>query len=164
MVRIFVIVFSFLLVFSTATPSQAQEFTFALGATDFDDTGADSAVFDIEYRHKPFVQRRVRSHALGANASVSAEGDVFIGGGMWTRWKWDSGWFIDTSLMPGLFEEGTSGNYLGSTFIIRSQWSVGYNFGNGRAVSAAVSHKSNAGLADENPGMNTYSIRYHFEF
>ncbi|WP_299281135.1 acyloxyacyl hydrolase [uncultured Tateyamaria sp.] len=162
MTRFCVAVVSSLLALSA--PASAQELTFALGATDFGEGGEDSAVFDFEYRHTPFVQKRIRSHAFGANASVSGEGDVFIGAGLWTRWQWDSGWFIDSSLMPGLFEEGTDGNDLGSSFEFRSLLGLGYQFDNGRAVSAAISHKSNASLADDNPGMNSYSIRYHVKF
>lgn len=159
--RIFVALVSLLLSVTAAT---AQEWTFGLGATDFGDQGDDSVALDLEYRHKPFVERRVMSVALGANLALTGEGDVFVGGGIWSRWQWQSGWFIDNSIMPGLYEEGTEGNDLGSAFEIRSLLGVGYQFDNGHAISAAISHKSNASLAEDNPGMNTYSIRYHFKF
>ena len=155
-----------LFVFSVFAPItvSAQEWAIGVGTTDFGDQGTDSALVDIEYRHHPFLERRVMSVALAANASVSAEGDVFVGGGIWTRWQWASGWFIDISIMPGLFEAGTNGNDLGSAFEIRSLLGVGYQFDNGHAISAALTHKSNASLATDNPGMNTYTLRYHFSF
>lgn len=159
--RIYVAIISILISITTAS---AQEVTFALGTTDYGEGGQDSAIFDLEYRHTPFLQKRVLSVAWGANASVTGEGDAFIGGGIWSRWQWNSGWFIDNSIMPGLYEEGTFQNFLGSTFQIRSLLGVGYQFDNGHAISAAISHKSNANLADENPGMNAYSLRYHFRF
>ncbi|MEM8655439.1 MAG: acyloxyacyl hydrolase [Pseudomonadota bacterium] len=159
--RIYIAIISLLLSVSAAS---AQELAFGLGATDFSDRGDDSVALDLEYRHSPFLERRVISLAFGANLGLTGEGDVFIGGGLWSRWKWQSGWFIDASVMPGLYEEGTDGNDLGSTFEIRSLLGVGYAFDNGNALSAAISHKSNASLADDNPGMNVFSVRYHFKF
>lgn len=147
-----------------AAPASAQELTFGIGGTDFNNDGDDGAVFSAEYRFRPFSQRPVASFAFGAAADVSENGDVFIGAGLWTRWQWNSGWFVDASIMPGLFDEGSAENDLGSTFNFRSLLGVGYRLDNGNAVSAAVSHISNAGLADENPGVNMLSVRYHISF
>lgn len=147
-----------------AVPVAAQEFTLGLGATDFNASGDDSAIFDFEYRHSPFFQRNRFSSAFGANASVTGEGDLFVGAGLWSRFQFENGLFLETSVMPGLYDEGTDGNDLGSAFEIRSLFGIGYKFDSGRAISAAIAHKSNASLADDNPGMNSYSIRYHFSF
>lgn len=153
-----------LLVVFTTTAGSAQEWVLGVGVSDFGDQGQDSATLDIEYRHTPFVNKRLLSVALGTNLAVTAEGDVFLGAGLWSRWQWQSGWFIDNSIMPGLFEEGTPGNSLGSAFEIRSLLGVGYQFDHGGAVSVAISHRSNASLASDNPGMNVYSVRYHRSF
>ncbi|MEO9819736.1 MAG: acyloxyacyl hydrolase [Paracoccaceae bacterium] len=142
----------------------AQEFALGVGTTDYGDTGTDGGVFALDYRHKPFRENRISSFAVGGAISLSEEGDFFVGAGLSTRWQWDSGWFVESSVMPGLYEEGTAGNDLGSAFEIRSLFGVGYKFKNGHAVSAAISHKSNASLATDNPGMNAYTIRYHFPF
>lgn len=158
---VFFIVFSLIVGITSAS---AQELTFGLGASDYGSGGQDSVALDLEYRHAPFLQKRVLSVAWGANLSLTGEGDAFIGGGVWSRWQWNNGWFIDNSIMPGLYEEGTFENFLGSTFQIRSLLGVGYQFDNGHAISAAITHKSNANLADVNPGMNAYSLRYHFKF
>lgn len=144
--------------------ASAQEIVLGLGTTDYRSGASDDAVFEFEYRHKTFRERRVFSAALGANASVSGEGDAFVGGGIWFRWEWPSGWFIDNSLMPGFHEEGTDVNDLGSTFVFRSLLGFGYRLNNDRAISAVITHKSNAGLASDNPGMNTYHLRYHMKF
>ncbi|MEX0311355.1 MAG: acyloxyacyl hydrolase [Tateyamaria sp.] len=146
------------------TAAHAQEWVIGLGTSDYGDQGQDSIALDVEYRHTPFVEKRVMSVALGANLSLTGEGDIFIGGGIWSRWQWDSGWFIDNSIMPGLYEEGTPGNDLGSAFEIRSLLGVGYQFDNGAALSVAITHKSNASLAEDNPGMNVYTMRYHVKF
>ena len=142
----------------------AQELVFGVGAIDFQEQGQDSGVFDVSYRHRPFVQRRVASLAFGASANVTGEGDVFLGGGVWAKWQWENGWFVDLSVMPGAYFEGQDGNDLGSTFEIRSLAGLGYRFDNGAAVSAAVMHKSNAGIGSDNPGANAFLIRYHYGF
>ena len=142
----------------------AQEFALGVGKADYRDAGTDGGIFALDYRHKPFRENRISSFAVGGAVSLTEEGDFFVGAGLSTRWQWDSGWFVESSVMPGLYEEGTAGNDLGSTFEIRSLLGIGYRFENGRAVSAAISHKSNAGLASDNPGVNSYTIRYHFPF
>lgn len=164
MTRFCVAIISLFSVLFSPLSLTAQELTFGLGTTDYGDQGTDGAAFEVEYRHSPFVERRVMSIAWGGNVSLTSEGDAFIGAGVWTRWQWQSGFFIDNSVMPGLYNEGTPGNDLGSAFEIRSLLALGYQFDNGSAVSAALTHKSNASLATDNPGANTYMIRYHMSF
>lgn len=144
--------------------ANAQEATYALGRTDFSDTGRDGTVFQFEYRFQPFSIRRVASFAWAASGAITERGDAFVGAGIWTRWQWQSGWFIDMSTMPGFYRDGDDANDLGSTFLFRSLVGVGYTFDNGNAISLAVTHKSNAGLASDNPGVNTYDIRFHHRF
>ena len=164
MLRPLLFVFLITITLLPLRPAHAQELTFALGATDYGDVGDDSVFANVEYRFRPFRQREVMSLAWGATASVSGEGDIFVGGGLWTRWEWQSGWFIDLSTMPGLYDEGTDNNDLGSAFEIRSLLGFGYQFANGGALSLAASHISNAGLADDNPGVNGFLLRYHRRF
>ena len=161
MLRICVAVFVVSIAVFHHHKADAQELTLAVGFTDFDIRGDDSVVFEIEYRFRPVLQREVFSLAWAASAAVTGEGDAFVGGGLWTRWEWASGWFVDMSTMPGLYTDGARGNDLGSAFEIRSLLGVGFRFSDGSAVSAAATHKSNAGLASDNPGANTYVVRYH---
>jgi len=142
----------------------AQELVLAVGAKQFNGQDTEHATLTAAYRFRPFIERRVWSLAFGASASVSGRGDAFIGAGLWTRWQWNSGWFIDTSIMPGLYKEGTARNDLGSTLNFRSLIAAGYRFDTGKAVSASISHTSNAGLGNINPGENTFTIRYHISF
>ncbi|MDB2369183.1 acyloxyacyl hydrolase [Octadecabacter sp.] len=142
-----------------AVPATAQEFTYGVGFADFrDNDGQDTGVFDLEYRHTPFFRRGRFSSAIGANTSITAEIDAFAGIGLWNRVQFGNGMFFETSIMPGVFEEGTSDNDLGSTFVFRGQGALGYTFDSGRAISAAVSRKSNFDFDDET--QFTYSIRY----
>ena len=151
---------------ATSLPASAtaQELAIGLGITDFSTGGEDGAVASVDYRAKPFTQRRVRSHAFAASAALTEFGDVFVGAGLSTRWTWDSGWFLESQLTPGLYTDGTNENDLGSTFQFRSVLGVGYGFDNGRTLSLAFSHISNASLADDNPGANFLFLRYHLKF
>ncbi|MDC0115987.1 acyloxyacyl hydrolase [Octadecabacter sp.] len=144
-----------------AVPVTAQEFTYGVGFADFQESdGQDTGVFDLEYRHKPFFQRGRFSSAIGANTSITAEVDAFAGIGLWNRVQFENGMFFESSIMPGLYEEGTSDNDLGSTFVFRGQGALGYTFDGGRAISAAVSRKSNFNFGDGDQTQLTYSIRY----
>ncbi len=147
-----------------AAQAQAQELAIGVGTTDYGDQGTDSFALELDYRHTPFRTWRKLSFALGATANVTGEGDYFVGIGPSTRLNWDNGWFVETRLMIGYYNAGTPGNDLGSDYQFRSLLGAGYTFENGQSVSLGLSHKSNAGLADDNPGMNSYLLRYHFPF
>ena len=144
--------------------TRAQEITLGLSAIEFTDRGQGGAALVMEYRHLPFREGRINSLAFSATATVTGQGDVFIGTGVWSRWQWESGWLIDLSVMPGAFEEGPEGNDLGLTFEIRSLLGTGYEFKNGSAVSASFFHISNASLGDTNPGADGLLLRYHYGF
>lgn len=142
----------------------AQEFTIGAGVVDFTSDGQDGAVLDLEYRFRPFEERRVVSLSWGVALNATSNGDLFVGAGLWSRWQLNDRWFADLSVMPGLFEEGEDGNDLGLAFEIRSLAGLGYRLGSGAAISAALSHKSNAGLGSSNPGANAVLLRYHRSF
>jgi lipid A 3-O-deacylase len=76
----------------------------------------------------------------------------------------DDRWFLETSVVPGIFLESVSRNNLGSKFEIRSLLGIGYLLNSGNRLSIALTHKSNAGTASRNPGVNSVLIRLHREF
>ncbi len=139
----------------------AQEVSLGVGATDYTSGGEDSGIFSVEYRNSPFYERTVFSAAWAANASITEESDFFIGAGVALRWAWTSGWFVDLSVMPGYYDEGTPGNDLGNDLQFRSLLGLGYAFDGGQSVSVAVTHKSNAGLSSDNPGADAVLLRWH---
>ena len=143
---------------------QAQDIALGVGQTDFTSIGSDGAAFALDYRARPFAQRRVASWAFAATAAVTEFGDVFVGAGISTRWAWPSGWFIESNFTPGVYAEGTPENDLGSAFNFRSLLGAGYRFDNGAAISVAITHISNAGLFEDNPGTNKALVRYHIPF
>jgi hypothetical protein len=64
--------------------------------------------------------------------------------------------------MPGVYAENEVLNDLGSAFEIRSLIAVGRRLNNGQGISLALTHKSNASTAAENPGVNALILRWHF--
>ncbi|OED49375.1 acyloxyacyl hydrolase [Leisingera sp. S232] len=143
-------------------PATAQEVTLGLGYSDYHrEIAEDGAQFAIEYLHNPFFEKGRLSARFGATLEAQETGDVFAGVGISSVVDLNNDWFIETSVMPGAYSESSAGNDLGSAFEIRSLFAVGKRFDNGKAVSLAFSHKSNASTADENPGVNSLTLRWH---
>lgn len=94
-------------------------------------------------------------------ASATAEGDLWIGAGAkWTSQDLLRGpFFIETSLMPGLYAKG-DGPDLGGALQFRSAFGAGYEFDNGGTVTVLYDHRSNADTQNLNPGLETLGIRY----
>lgn len=144
-----------------AAATLAQEVSIEAGYVANPDVGEDAAIFGLGYRHAPFYENNRFSAALAANISSTAESDIFVGAGIALRWAWQSGWFLDLSVMPGYYDPGISGNDLGNDLEFRSLFGVGYAFESGQRLSLAVTHKSNAGLDDYNPGADAILLRFH---
>jgi len=95
---------------------------------------------------------------------VDTAGDIHIGIGLIGIYDFANRWFVEGSVMPGYFSEGVDRNDLGGEFQIRSLLGVGYTLDNGNKVSLAITHKSNASTQDDNPGVNSALLRYHYAF
>ena len=145
-----------------ASSAMGQEIVLGAGYSHYSFNGAeDGAIVSLEYLHNPFYEGRVFSARLAGAVELVETGDAFLGGGLSGKWDLQHDWFIEASVLPGAYMEGTSLNDLGSTFEIRSQLAVGKRFKNGKALSLGLSHKSNASTADINPGVNSLTLRWH---
>ncbi len=92
------------------------------------------------------------------------EGGGYIGAGLLGKRRFAEDWFVELSFMPGYYKEGTDENDLGYDLEFRSMAGIGRMIGDGRAISLAVSHISNASLGSRNPGANAVHLRYHYSF
>lgn len=156
------ILLSAVLTAGLASSAFGQEIVLGAGYSDYSLNGAkDGAILSLEYNHRPFYEGNVFSARLAGAVEVVDTGDAFVGGGLSGKWDLKQDWFIEASVLPGAFIEGTALNDLGSTFEIRSQLAVGKQFKNGKALSLALSHKSNASTATINPGVNSLTLRWH---
>ena len=92
--------------------------------------------------------------------SVTDEGSTWIGLGVKTMWEiGNDGFFVEGSVMPGYYWAG-AGPDLGGGLQFRSALGGGFEFANGSTLALLYDHRSNAGLDDLNPGLETIGIRY----
>ncbi|OIQ32587.1 MAG: lipid A 3-O-deacylase [Alphaproteobacteria bacterium MedPE-SWcel] len=142
--------------------ARAQEVAIGLGFGDFHAAQADSGPFlSLEYLGARNWDLFGFEAGLGVSGQVHQAGDTFVGLGIQGQRALTKDWFVEVSVMPGLFSEGPAGNDLGSTIEFRSLVGLGRMLRNGRRVSLALSHISNASIADRNPGLNAISLRWH---
>jgi hypothetical protein len=111
------------------------------------------AAYDGDIRYGPFQP------VFGG--SVTSDADLWVGAGAkWTSISlMDGPFFVEASLMPGLFAAG-DGPDIGGVLQFRSALGVGYTFDNGATLTALFSHRSNADTQATNPGLETFGIRY----
>ncbi|MEM8631558.1 MAG: acyloxyacyl hydrolase [Pseudomonadota bacterium] len=126
--------------------------------------GDDSGALALEIHGDPFWQWGSADFSLAGGAEITGEGDFWIGAGVSVFVPISGQWFFEASVMPGYYDPGTIGNDLGYDLEFRSLGGIGYAFENGYKLSLAIDHKSNASLGDENPGVNTVSLRVRREF
>ena len=70
---------------------------------------------------------------------------------------------VTPSFAPGYYEEG-NGIDLGDKLEFRSQIEVAYRFDDRSRLGVAVSHMSNAGIGDSNPGTESVMLYYSIPF
>ena len=97
---------------------------------------------DVEYLNlvKPFL-----------GTEVTSEGSIYGLVGLYNDWEFKPRWYLTPSFGGGLYAEG-GGEDLGSALQFRTQLEITYELENQHRVSAGLSHISNAGLEDDNPG------------
>ena len=98
------------------------------------------------------------------SASYSEQGEVWLGGG--AKWRIEdpgSPFFVQSAFQIG-YHDIADGPDIGGNFHFRSDFGVGYDFGNGSALVVAYDHRSNGGIAEPNPGLETLLIQYSMTF
>ncbi len=97
--------------------------------------------------------------------SLTDGGDYWVGAGVkWTsKGVIDSPFFVESSLMPGIYGQA-DGPDLGGQMHFRSSLGAGYTFDNGATVTASYDHRSNADTQQLNPGLETISLRFAIPF
>lgn len=95
---------------------------------------------------------------VGASFSTRSEG--WVGAGLGYTWRASANpVFARVAVMPGLYRRG-NGRDLGGTVMFRSSFEMGMRLRGGGEVALGVAHRSNAGIYDHNPGMNTVFMGY----
>lgn len=146
-------------------PASAQQLILGAGYSDFSQGSAlDTNRISLEYIAAPFKDYGKLSLALGGIVTYDDESNSFVAAGISGTYDFNDRWFTELSFMPGFYSEGTPQNDLGKNLEFRTNLALGYNLTDTSAISLAIDHLSNAGLSSQNPGVNTLSLRYHFNF
>lgn len=103
-------------------------------------------------------------------ASINTQGDTSqIYGG--ATWEWDiapqvfAGFSLGASIHNGELDTAKRDRAsLGSRVLFRESVTLGYRFDDHNSVSLMFDHISNAWLADENEGLDTFGLRYGYRF
>ena len=107
--------------------------------------------YDLGHRNGPF------GHAVGL--SVGNRGETWFGiGQTYTMDFGSSPFFAELHAMTGLYHAG-DGLDLGGAIAFRSGAEVGWESRRGWRVGLSFDHRSNAGIYDDNPGVETVQLR-----
>jgi len=147
-------------------PASAGEWIVGVGRADFSSGGASGrAALAVEVHGAPLLWPDRLPLGLAAAATAHDNGDYWVGAGVAVVAPLGGGpWFVEASVMSGLYHNGEDATDLGHVVEFRSLAGLGYRFGEALAISLAIDHKSNAGLGEDNPGVDTVSLRLRRRF
>ena len=130
---------------------------FAVGWYDANLRDDQAVDFRLEYRHDARLVGPVKPWA---GLEATSDGGLWGGAGILLDLYFGRRLVLTGSFAPGAYANG-GGKDLGHTVEFRSQIELGYRFDDRSRLSLALSHLSNAGLGDENPGVEVLSLYYH---
>ena len=131
----------------------------------YNSVSAGQTVFQENSVGREFYFRRSTRHADGPfqriwGVSATDDGELWAGlGHSWTLTNRRQNLFMEFHAMTGLYEQG-SGVDLGGPIEFRSGVEVGYQTPKGMRISLSVDHRSNLGIYEDNPGLETVQIRF----
>ena len=142
----------------TAGAEEPDFLSLGAGYFDFNRQKDDGAEFRLEYRS------RVRLGPLKpfAAASGSTSGHYLFSGGVLMDLFFGRRVVVTPSFAPGYYTGGNSELDLGHELEFRSQIEFAYRFDDRSRLGLAVSHTSNAIIADTNPGSESAILYYSF--
>jgi hypothetical protein len=142
-----------------STPARADDINrISVGIGYYDVFNDQSAAdFRVEYRPGKSIIWELRPWLGG---EVTSDGAVYGAAGFLYDFHLAPQWILTPSLGAGLYADG-NGKDLDSAIEFRSMVELGYEFQNASRLSAGLSHISNAGIGDRNPGTEVLSLYYH---
>lgn len=131
--------------------------SFGAGYFDWNRQRDEGAEFRVEYRHdqkylgfiKPFVA-----------ASLTTTGSGFVGAGILADIYLGRRFVATPSIAPHYYVQGGSKLDLGYPLEFRSQFELAYRMDDRSRIGVAISHYSNNGYGDRNPGTETATLYY----
>ena len=140
-----------------ATADDPAFISFGVGHYDWNRKNDEGVEFRAEYRHdekylgfiKPFVA-----------ASLTSNGSGFIGAGILADIYLGRRIVATPSFAPHYYNKGGSDFDLGHAIEFRSQFELAYRMDDRSRIGIAISHYSNNGYGDRNPGSETTTLYY----
>lgn len=146
----------------TAQADNTHLLSGGIGFFDFSSNRDNAADFRLEYRSgwglSLWPERVWLKPFLGIAAT--SDGSVFGGGGLLFDVFVTNRIFVAAGAGAFGYSQGGSELDLGHTLAFRTQGEIGWRFRNRSRLSLAVSHYSNAGIGDDNPGVEIISVYY----
>lgn len=137
-----------------ASGARAASVSFGLGYDDpFDGGGA--GVLGLQLESDPGWNLGPVGFGLGVALEGDSEGDLWGGAGPTLIWPFAEHWAMTGSLMAGFYAVGDGGDDLGSDVEFRTRVGVSRSISFPWRIGVAVEHKSNGGIGDFNPGVET---------
>ena len=122
-------------------------------------------IIERQARAQPEIYLRYDfGHAWGPfqpamGLSVSERGEIWAGfGPTWDYAFGSSGFYTELHAMPG-FNLDNTGFDIGGALAFRSGVEVGFESDGGWRYALSYDHRSNAGIYEENPGVETVQLR-----
>lgn len=143
--------------FTVAKADNIDRLSVSIGA--YDSFGGDNRATDfrIEYRPGQSIFWQLKPWVGG---ELTSDGGVFGGGGFLYDYSLGNNWLLTPSLGAGLYGSG-SGKDLGNAVEFREQIEMGYQFDNASRLTGSVSHLSNWGMGNKNPGTDVFGLYFH---
>ncbi len=134
--------------------------TVSAGSFDLNRKKDEGAEFRLEYRsaYKFWELKPFTTLALASN------GMTFVGAGILMDVYLGKRWALTPSFAPTWWRGKTSTLNLGHAVEFRSQVELAYRFDDRSRIGLSVSHYSNAGLGDTNPGTEAVMVNYSIPF
>ncbi len=128
----------------------------AVGVFSVDQDRNRAAEFRLEYRSnlKLWIFKPM------AAVAATSDGSVFLGAGILADIVLGSRFVLTGSVLANYYVQGSSDLDLGYPLEFRSQAEIAYRFDDRSRLGIALSHYSNAGIGDTNPGTETVSLYY----
>lgn len=118
----------------------------------------------IEGHARPFAHIGKVDIAFGVRAAFEDSNSLWIGAGLALNAPVGEVWVVEATLMPGYYDPGSGDFDLGHDLEFHSGIGLGYPIDEKTTVSVAVSHLSNGGIGERNPGRNSIALRVSHRF
>ena len=150
---------------ATGSTAAAQAVLFEINKTDVEEMASfEPSGLALEYQTRPFGAWGNLSFGAGVRVSGDDGESLWVGAGLYAEAPLGENWVAEATLMPGFYDPGSLDFDLGGDFEIHSSLGMGYRVSETSRVSLAITHLSNAGTADRNPGRNALALRLRHSF